>query len=433
MAQKSQQQNSFSERLADYRPVLDRTIFGVALLGMLVVAHLGIQEKRGFAEGCVGFWEANPARASFNCATVTQSGASELLGVSNIIWGFLFYTAVAALTFAIAFVSRSARRQLKLGRAGLIGGGFLYSAYLVYYQFFGIEALCALCLVSAGLIAMLLVLQVADYTTSKEKSTATMPFSKMKREAALLTSLTVLLIVLIGADWMYFRDAAPETVTAEAAERAAPEEQRAATPSPAARARAMADSLDLPAGCQFDPELEPVEDYAQIINAEDPAFGPDDAPVTVIEFLDPNCPHCRTLHPVMQQVVGQHGDQVQLVYKPMPLWRFSLPQIEALFAAAEEDKFEEMLEAQFARQQDNGLSMGELRQIAEEIGMDPDALASQINEDTYQDEAMQQRQIAQQIGINSVPTVIINGHFVETRSRTPQCMSAMIEAFAEES
>ncbi len=395
-----------------YRPLLNRLTFGLALVGVLVAVHLAVQQRQGFAQGCFGFSEAGAAGGAFNCATVLQSGAGELLGVSNVVWGFLFYLAVAALSFAIAFVGRTWGPRLKQARAGLIGFGVLYSAYLVYYQFAYLDSLCALCLLSAALVALLLGVQVYDYRTADETSaTKTMTARPVKREAALFTSLVALVVLLAGADVLYFNNNAA---------------------APAASA-AASDTLQVAEGCFYSAEQPPVENPDRLVNFADPVVGNEDAAVTVIEYFDPNCPHCATFHPVMQQLIATYGDRARFVYKPLYLgsWTASARQIEALYAAEQAGKFQEMLRAQFERQQRQGLTMADLRAIAEDIGMDPGTLAGRIQSGIYRSLWRETRQQASEVGLRSVPTVLINGRFVANRSRTPRCLAAMIEAAAE--
>lgn len=417
-------------RLASYRPVLGRVLFGVALLGVLVAVHLLIQQGRGFDRGCIGFSAPAAVEATFDCNLVTESKAGTLLGISNAYWGIAFYLAVAALSAAAAFVA-SARLRLNAVRAVLIAGGLGYSAYLTYHQFAGLGALCALCLASAALAATLFVVQALALVrpapdASPEQKTTSMSASPQRTpRPALFAGLAVALVVLVGADLLYFSS------LPEPAEAAAAEASSARTP----RASAVADTTDgtLPEGCRFATAQSPLDDPNQLVSFTDPVFGNPDAAVTVAEFFDPNCPHCKTFHPAMKRLIEQYGDRVRFVYKPIPLWRRSVNQIEALFAAAQEDKFEAMLEAQFARQQPQGLSDEQLQQIAGEIGMNPDVLASRLREGTYRQRVAQERQLAAAAGVKATPSVAIDGRLVGRRSRTPSCLTAMIEQEIQQS
>ena len=50
-----------------------------------------------------------------------------------------------------------------------------------------------------------------------------------------------------------------------------------------------------------------------------PALGPADAPVVVVEFSDPFCPACRSVHETTQQIRKAYGDRIRWVFKDFPL------------------------------------------------------------------------------------------------------------------
>lgn len=407
-------------RLVAFRPVLDRVIFGVALLGLLVTVHLFIQQGRGFDRGCLGF--SAPTGAPADCAVVTQSGASELLGVSNAVWGILFYLVIAALSFALPFAARKAA-TIKKARAGLVVLGFLYSLYLVYYQTVQLDTFCVLCLTSASLVLTLLVLQVIDYIRPPEPSDLSSPApmtpSLKSREARILGGFAVLVLFLIGADFVYFAGL----------DRAAGSADNLVLDAHGHPAASHAED-DPNATCQYDPEKAVVDDYQRLVSGLDPYRGSPDGTVMVIEYFDPNCPHCATLYPVMEQVARQHGDKARFYYKPFVLWEHSVAQSAALYAAAQEGKFFEMLELQFANQQQRGLSAAQLRAIAANIGLDADVLMRRIESGMYMSVLQMNNRQGSEIGISSVPTVLINGRFVDTPSKTVGCLNQLIEQAA---
>ena len=438
--------SALKARLSSYRPVFDRLLFGVSLLGVLVAVHLLIQQGRGFDRGCLGFSApAAAAQAStFNCELVTQSGAGTLLGVSNAWWGIGFYLAVAGLSAAAVFMAR--RFPFAAARAALIAGGLGYSAYLTYHQFAGLGALCALCLTSAAIALVLFIVQAVMLARparqgavvsprSSAENTSTMT-SSAPRRPALWAGAVLALLVLVGADVAYFSSlesgAPAETAAAEAPEdvsagEISPEEGPArSTAAPEAPASADTTEANLPPGCRFAPDQEPME-AGSLVGFTDPIFGTAGAPVTVVEFFDPNCPHCKTFHSTMERLVSQYGDRARFVYKPIPLWGYSVNQIAALHAAARQGKFEEMLEAQFARQQRGGLTDDQLADIARQIGMNAGAMLSQIGQNSYQQRIMRDRQLAQEAGVSGTPAVAINGQLVARRARTPQCVEALIQ------
>lgn len=439
---------SLKDRLGAYRPIFDRVLFGLALFGVLVAVHLLIQQGRGFDRGCLGFSE--PAAAAqagtFNCEMVTQSGAGTLLGVSNAWWGLGFYLAVAGLSVAAAGLKRQ-RLRFASTRAVLIGGGLLYSAYLTYHQFAGLGALCALCLTSAAVALALFLVQgaalawpaPASRDSPKQPTAMTSSFRPARWAAAALG-----LFVLIGADVAYFssldvaspeptaaQTTAPETASEKpvpAGEEEAPARNLAAAPSASTDTTEEEGASDaLPPGCRFASGAQQVE-TSRMVQFGDPVFGKADAPVTVVEFFDPNCPHCKTFHNTMKGLQSRFGEQVRFVYKPLlVMGPQSANQISALYAAQQQGKFMDMLEAQFARQQRGGLSNDQLADIARQIGMNPGPMLSAIRQNSNRQRITRARKVAQAAGVQGTPAVVINGRLVGRRAKTPQCITAMIQ------
>ncbi len=248
------------------------------------------------------------------------------------------------------------------------------------------------------------------------------------REATLLGVLAVLVLVLIGADLAFFsglEETAP-AATPEATART-PDAPQAEATDPVTTGPASSEQ------CAYDLEKDRVANYAELVSFMDPAKGNPQAKVTVIEYFDPNCPHCKTLLPVMDEVAEKYGDRARIYYKAIPIWDFSVPQIEALYAAAHEGKFFDMLPPMFALQdavrQEKGMTVMMAEELARRSGMDPSLLLQRLQAGTFRNTAMQQRQKAVDAGLSSVPAVLINGRFV--KDRTAACIGQLIEAAAE--
>lgn len=426
----------YLHRFDSWRAPLDRTVYGLALVGILDAAHIAIQKRGGFEQGCTGFSSSALTGSVFDCAAVTGSEAGVFLGVPNAIWGLLFYAAVAALTVATAWNFKEKRALYKAARTMLVTGGLAYTAYLVYYQVAVLEQLCILCLVSAGIVVLLAILHGIDVklppvSTPEPSSNMT---TKPLREIAWMGGLLLLLGTLIAADAVYFSNSEPEfpDVFAAETEMGAAASSEALPPAPAEEEPPVAAAPDpAPSECPYDPDKEPVEDFRRLVNLFDPTVGEADAPVTVIEYFDPNCDHCKTFHDVIMPVVRSHADRAFFVFKPFVLWSHSILQSEALYAATREKKFFPMLEAQFEMQNPQmGLSLEQLREIAERIEMNPDVLMQRLESRLYRRTLEQQRTEAIEIGVNQTPTVLINGRFVAAESHTVECLQSMIEEAA---
>jgi len=156
--------------------------------------------------------------------------------------------------------------------------------------------------------------------------------------------------------------------------------------------------------------LEPMR--ADVTDAASPSRGPADAPVTLVEFSDFQCPYCSRVEPSIDETLKTYPDQVRLVYRQFPLsiHPFAEKAAEASLCAADQDKFWEMHDAMFANQQ--ALGVDQLKAKAAELGMNADAFnkcldsgekAAKIHEDMAAGEAA---------GVNGTPALFVNGRFL---------------------
>lgn len=456
-----------TSKLAQYRPVLDRVLFVLALLGVLTTVHLQIQQGRGFDRGCLGFSTSEAVEASFNCEAVTQSAAGQVGGVSNAILGMLFYLAVGGITAGAAFTMGAIREWLKRGRAGLIAIGFAYSVYLSYVQYFVLDDLCALCLISASLATLLFLGQVTEFLTSPSSS-SDMQFLEKARGVRFYGAVAAIVLALVAADVLYFNSledpdaldfdqvaqteatsvqpvsdetadepAQSEAASDETAESASSEAAKSATAGEAGSASssvsedASPGAVTIPENCEYDPEKGFVSDYEALVSMSDPTKGTAEAPVTVIEYFDPMCPHCKHLQPVMQQVMAEQEGNARFVYKPVVLLgQRSVAPVAALHHAAREGKFFDMLDLIFANQKPSGYSLQELRRYAQQIGLSPEVMENRLRGGIYSPTMQRQREEFIGNGFSSVPTLMIDGRVVASSSRSVDCISSLISEAA---
>ena len=98
-----------------------------------------------------------------------------------------------------------------------------------------------------------------------------------------------------------------------------------------------------------------------LIRPYSPILGPEDAPVTIVEFFDPACEACRAFHPIVKDIIGQHGDAVRVVIRYTPFHgEGSEVAIRVLEAARMQGVFEPVLEA-VLRDQPQWASHGGMR------------------------------------------------------------------------
>jgi protein-disulfide isomerase len=123
----------------------------------------------------------------------------------------------------------------------------------------------------------------------------------------------------------------------------APPADAAATSAPARTSPTTAPATD-PA-----PALS-VEQLSRLVRPSSPVLGPADAPVTLVEFLDPACEACRAYAPVVKQVMFLYPREVRVVVRFADFHPGSADAIRLLAASRQQGKFEPLLAALFEGQ-----------------------------------------------------------------------------------
>jgi len=183
--------------------------------------------------------------------------------------------------------------------------------------------------------------------------------------------------------------------------------------------------------CGFDDSRALDVPIEEILDESDPMIGNPDASVVMVEFFDPNCPHCRTLHPIVKEVVAEYEDRIRYYAKPFPLWDFSFPQIEAMLVADRIGKFYEMIDLQMENPQDGGIPIEDLAEMGAELGFSADRFASVLEAGPLQSRVRNLQQQGRQAGVRSTPTLTINNQVVSGNSRSVECLSQLLDEALE--
>jgi len=156
--------------------------------------------------------------------------------------------------------------------------------------------------------------------------------------------------------------------------------------------------------------LEPARIEVEAIG---PSQGPNDAPVTVVEFSDFECPFCLRVLPTLEQIRETYPDQVQIVYRQFPLNAIhSNAQLsaEASLCADAQGKFWEMHDAIFDAR--GKADADELKAMAGELGLDTEAFATCLDSREYQSQVADDVAAGRRAGVNGTPALFINGRFL---------------------
>lgn len=153
--------------------------------------------------------------------------------------------------------------------------------------------------------------------------------------------------------------------------------------------------------------------------------------VTIVEFLDFQCPACRAQHERFRTVLPDFGDRVRVVLKHMPLPQhaFAMPAARAHLCAVEQDPAagKRMADALFAATRPNP---GTLPQIAETLGLDLDRLEACAVADGTTERLRRDLLGAREAGVSALPTFWIGDERFEGVTDTETVRQAIQRALA---
>lgn len=172
----------------------------------------------------------------------------------------------------------------------------------------------------------------------------------------------------------------------------------------AVRNGASLDQVHRAYGQRFDPSS------AKAIPIDDsPTKGPDEAPVTIIELADFECPHCAGAVPILDAVLAAHPGNVRLVFKSYTLQFHTRgePAARAAFAAGAQGKFWEMEHLLFERQQH--LEDADLERYAQMLKLDLAQWKADMESAAVKDRIARDHKLGEDLKVRGTPTIYVNG------------------------
>ncbi|MFH1839533.1 MAG: DsbA family protein [Nanoarchaeota archaeon] len=138
--------------------------------------------------------------------------------------------------------------------------------------------------------------------------------------------------------------------------------------------------------------------------------GNENAPITIVEYSDFQCPYCARFHSTMNQIMSEYPNDVKWVYKHFPLdsiHPIARKAAEASECAADQDSFWEYADELYSRQ--SILKESELTIIAEDIGLNIEEFDECLSSNKYSSKVSADRQDGSQNGITGTPGSFLNG------------------------
>jgi len=306
------------------------------------------------------------------CDAVRASAYSSLWGVSMPVFGVAGYALLAIVMIAESLASARLARLARYAVAGMTGVGLLFSLYLEYLQSFVIHAFCTWCVTSGLVMTALCGLAVYSLVRAAPEPE---PPGQLVQVRSHFAVCVVALLVGVPAFYLLARHG------------------ELPAPPPQAASETLTEKLVRPASH---------------------VAGNPQAPVTVVEFGDFECPVCVRGEEAAREIRTQYASQVRFVFRQFPLVRIhprAEKAAEASECAAEQGKFWEAVDKIYSRQSD--LSDDGLKRDAAEIGLDQTkfdqclasgSTAARIREDMADGKAL---------GVDGTPTFFIGQKRIE--------------------
>lgn len=153
------------------------------------------------------------------------------------------------------------------------------------------------------------------------------------------------------------------------------------------------------------------------VGPRDHAQGPADAPVTLVEYGDYECPHCGRAYPIVKRVQQRLGDRLRFVFRNFPLTEIHPHAAHAAEAAESvashggETAFWAMHDLIFEYQREGEAALGDegLARLATQAGVNGKTIITDLDEDRFLERVREDFMSGVRSGVNGTPTFFING------------------------
>lgn len=287
-------------------------------------------------------------------------------------FGVAMYATLALLILAEPLGAASLARLARYVVAGISAAGFLFSLYLTGVAAFILHAWCTWCTISAVTVTVIFVLAIVDAFRSVPYPGPSVALSTVRRHFAVLV---IMVVAGVPAFFVLARHGTPPP------------------PALTASAQAVAERL---------------------VRPDSHITGNPEAPVTVVEFGDFECPACSTAEETAREIRRKYGSQIRFVFRQFPLTgihREALKAAEASECAAEQGKFWEAVEKLYHGQSD--LSEPALVRYASELGLDKDRFVACLASRSTTARVRRDVEDARALGLRATPTFFVGRQVIE--------------------
>jgi len=329
---------------------------------------------------------------SINCDQVLASPFGKLLGIPVAWFAMATYGALAgAFWLSRDPGSKAGSGYMRLAFAG-VAGAAAFSAYMAGISVFVLHTICLLCsglyLVTGTLVV---VVGLAIRTLGQMPSTSPRWPTSARGFLSALVAATVLVSAVAYAAWPRVETLPPGLVSMSDIRRAAPEFYSWYLEQPV---------IAVPVSTRN-------------------VMGDENAPVTIVEFADLQCGHCRASHERLKHLLERRPGEVRVIYRHFPLdaacnevvdhsiHSHACRAAEAAECAGLQGRFAEMLDVLFEHQ--TQLFETNLPRLAKKAGLDMAAFNTCMETDQTRPLVVEDCRAGDALNIKSTPTLFFNG------------------------
>ncbi|MDP2684351.1 MAG: DsbA family protein [bacterium] len=180
------------------------------------------------------------------------------------------------------------------------------------------------------------------------------------------------------------------------------------------------------------PSAAPTPTVADVeVRADDYIRGDKNAPVTLVEWSDFECPFCSRVLPSLEKVLEDYDGQVRLIYRHFPLSFHANAQkaAEASECAGDQGKFWEMHDIMFENQ--SSIAVDDLKGYAKELGLNTSTFNDCLDNDTHAQKVKDDFTEGTQVGVQGTPATFVNGTMISGAQPYESFAAAIDAALAE--
>ncbi len=158
--------------------------------------------------------------------------------------------------------------------------------------------------------------------------------------------------------------------------------------------------------------LPPYLPPKKTVEAKGPSKGPKDAPITIVEFSDFQCPYCVRAEKTVEDLLAAYPGKIRLVYRdfPLPIHPLAPKAAEASHCADDQGKYWEMHDKMFASQ--GKLEVDALKQYAREVGLDGDKFDRCLDGGEKAKVVAEHHKAGEGLGVTGTPAFFVNGRLL---------------------